>query len=105
MRWRIRFIIALAAAIVAAWGAPAQSQGGAQAQARKFLAPATQVIAIRAGRFFDARSGNLLNDQVILIRGDRITDVGAGVQIPAEARVLRPRTERSGRHSGGRRFS
>src|SRR5712664_4754386 len=88
MRWRIRFIIALAAAIVAAWGAPARSQGGAQAQARKFLAPATQVIAIRAGRFFDARSGNLLNDQVILIRGDRITGVGAGVQIPAEARVL-----------------
>src|SRR5204863_10091203 len=47
-----------------------------------------QVVAIRAGRLFDARSGNLLNNQIVLIRGDRITDVGSAVQIPREARVI-----------------
>src|SRR6266704_2071672 len=88
MRWHTRFIIGLAAMIVAASGTPARSQGGAQAQARKFLAPPTQVVAIRAGRFFDAKSGNILNNQIVLIKGDRITDVGAAVQIPPEARVL-----------------
>src|SRR5882757_3217116 len=92
MRWQLRFIVGLAAMFVAA-GTPARSQesagaGGAQAQARKFLAPPTQVVAIRAGRFFDAKSGVMLNNQVVLIRGDRIVDVGAAVQIPPEARVL-----------------
>src|SRR5580765_8017785 len=93
MAWRTRFIVGLTAVIVAASGAPGRSQegagaGGAQAQARKFLAPPTQVVAIRAGRFFDAKSGTLLNNQVVLIKGDRITDVGAAVQIPPDARVL-----------------
>ena len=92
MRWQTGFIVGLAAMIVAASGTPARSQGtgagGAQAQARKFLASPTQVVAIRAGRFFDAKSGSMLNNQVVLIRGDRITDVGAAVQIPPEARVL-----------------
>ena len=93
MRWQTGFITALTAAIVAASGAPARSQegpsaAGAQPQARKFLAPPAQVVAIRAGRFFDAKSGNMLNNQVVLIRGDRITDVGAAVQIPPDARVL-----------------
>ena len=93
MPWQTRFIIGLTVVLVAASGPPARSQegagaGGAQAQARKFLAPPAQVVAIRAGRFFDAKSGNLLNNQVVLIKGDRIVDVGATVQIPPEARVL-----------------
>jgi len=54
----------------------------------KFLAPADQSIAIRAGRMFDSRSGTMLNNQVILIRGDKITDVGPGLAIPAGARVI-----------------
>src|SRR5262245_49377407 len=62
--------------------------GGAQAQARKFLAPATQVIAVRAGRLFDSKTGAMLNNHVILIRGDRITDVGPSVQIPSGTRVI-----------------
>jgi imidazolonepropionase-like amidohydrolase len=57
-------------------------------QERKFLAPSGQVVAIRAGKLFDAKSGNLLNNQVILIRGDRIADVGSAVQIPGGARVI-----------------
>ena len=64
-------------------GQPVLAQG-----VGKYLAPADQVIAIRAGRLFDARSGNLVNNQVVLIKGDRIADVGAAVNIPAGARVL-----------------
>ncbi len=49
-----------------------------------------QVVAVRAGRMFDPKSGTNVPDQVVLIRGDRITDVGpaARVQIPAGARVI-----------------
>ena len=50
--------------------------------------PAAQTVAVRAGRLFDPRSGTLLANQVIVIRGDRITDVGPNVQIPAGARVI-----------------
>ena len=47
-------------------------------------------IAVRAGRLFDPRSGTNLLDQVVLIKGDLITDVGPAdrVQIPAGARVI-----------------
>src|SRR5205809_1480499 len=37
---------------------------------------------------FDARSGALVSNQVVLIKGDRVTDVGANLQIPAGARVI-----------------
>jgi imidazolonepropionase-like amidohydrolase len=47
-----------------------------------------QIVAVRAGRLFDPRSGTLRANQIILIRGDRITDVGASVAIPANARVI-----------------
>ena len=49
-----------------------------------------QVIAIRAGRLFDAKAGQLLTDQVVLINGDRITEVGPAsrVSIPPEAKVI-----------------
>ena len=51
---------------------------------------AGQLVAVRAGRLFDPKSGANLPNQVVLIRGDRITDVGpvARVQIPAGARVI-----------------
>lgn len=53
-----------------------------------FLAPADQVVAVRAGRLFDAKAGTMLTNQVVLIKGDRVTDVGPTLQIPAGARVL-----------------
>ncbi len=59
-----------------------------QSQERKFITPQNQLIAIRAGKLFDAKSGNLLNNQIVLIRGDRVADVGGSVQIPREARVI-----------------
>ena len=53
------------------------AQGGIASAPAKFLVSSSQVIAIRAGRLFDSRTGSMLTNQVILIRGDRIADVGA----------------------------
>src|SRR5437879_13564154 len=60
----------------------------ASPEAQKFLAPPNQVVAIRAGRLFDARSGRMLANQVIVVRGERIAEVGAGAAVPAGAMVL-----------------
>src|SRR3982074_1301419 len=53
-------------------------------------AQAQQVTAVRAGKMFDPKSGTNLTNQVVLISGDRITDVGPAdsVKIPAGARVI-----------------
>jgi len=47
-----------------------------------------QVTVIRAGRMFDARTGTMLANQTIVIRGARIADVGANVAVPTGARVI-----------------
>ena len=44
--------------------------------------------AIRAGRLIDGRGGPPVANAVILIDGDKITAVGAGLAIPANARVI-----------------
>src|ERR1041384_7052978 len=66
----------VAAAMVAAAAAAAAQTG--------------QVTAIKAGKLFDAKSGTDLQNQVILVAGDRIADVGpaASVKIPAGAKVI-----------------
>ncbi|HUR32843.1 MAG TPA: amidohydrolase family protein [Vicinamibacterales bacterium] len=46
------------------------------------------VTVVRAGRLFDPRTGTLLTNQTIVIRGDRIVDVGASPEVPAGARVI-----------------
>src|SRR5688572_30549067 len=53
-------------------------------------APPAAGIAVRAGRLFDARAGTMLQNQVIVIKGDVIADVGpaGSVQIPAGAQVI-----------------
>jgi len=52
--------------------------------------PAPQITAIRAGRLFDSKTGQLLTRQVILLNGDRITDLGpeGRISIPSGARVI-----------------
>jgi imidazolonepropionase-like amidohydrolase len=50
--------------------------------------PAAAVTAIRAGRFIDVEAGRVLQNQVILVSGGKITAVGADVRIPAAAEVL-----------------
>ena len=66
-------------------GVVIHSQGGAPT---RFVTPPAQVIAIRAGRMFDSRAGTLLSNQVIVIRGDRISEVGADAAIPAGAQIV-----------------
>jgi imidazolonepropionase-like amidohydrolase len=53
------------------------------------VAPAG-VTAVRAGRLFDSQSGRMLTNQVVVIRDERIVEVGpeAQVKIPAGARVI-----------------
>jgi imidazolonepropionase-like amidohydrolase len=47
-------------------------------------------VAVRAGRLFDSKSGRMLTRQVVLIQGERITDVGpeGRIPIPVGARVI-----------------
>jgi len=88
MRWQavLRAVgFCMAVAIVGLPATMVWSQGQDPAP---FLAPAIQVVAVRAGRLFDSRTGTLLTNQVVLIRGDRIAEVGSAVQIPPEATVL-----------------
>src|SRR4030088_2038988 len=49
-----------------------------------------QLVAVRAGRLFDPKSGTNLVNQVVLISGERITEGGpAGrVKIPGGAKVI-----------------
>jgi len=53
-------------------------------------APPSQGVAVRAGRLFDPKSGTNLANQVILIKGDRITDVGPAdkIHIPPGVQVI-----------------
>lgn len=65
------------AALPAAWPQPPNAQPR----------PA-ETVAVRAGKLFDPRSGNMLSNQTIIINGERIVDVGPNVQVPAGARVI-----------------
>lgn len=92
MGWQGRLAVVFVAAVIGAATTPVRSQEGGTARypqvQKKYLAPADQIVAIRAGRLFDAKSGTMLDNQVVLIKGDRITDVGGSVAIPAGARVV-----------------
>jgi imidazolonepropionase-like amidohydrolase len=50
----------------------------------------SRVVAVRAGHLFNSKSGTMLANQVVLIDGEKITDVGPAdkVQIPAGVQVI-----------------
>ena len=52
--------------------------------------PAPRLFAVRAGRLFDSNTGRMLTRQVVIVSGERITEVGSEfqVKIPAGARVI-----------------
>lgn len=95
MRRNTRYPILLAMlglAVSLPWAQAARPAAGQSGPENSAASPnaADQVVAIRAGRLFDSKSGNMLSNQVVLIRGDRITDVvpaGRAI-IPAGARVI-----------------
>src|SRR5206468_11482813 len=61
-----------------------QGRGG-----RGAAPPGTQkVTAVRAGRIVDPDTGTAAANQVILVEGDRITNVGANLPIPQGAEVI-----------------
>ena len=90
MCWQPKWFIGVALGIVGLSAGVVWPQGGGgQAQEPSpYFAPPTQVVAVRAGRLFDAKTGTMLSNQVVLIKGDRITDVGPALQIPPDARVI-----------------
>jgi imidazolonepropionase-like amidohydrolase len=53
-------------------------------------APPPETVAIRAGRMFDSKGARMLMNQVVILNGDKITDVGpeGQVRIPAGVRVI-----------------
>src|SRR2546425_2166963 len=94
-----RTLVILFGAVIAAASIPAgaqEAEGTATAartpsasrEARKFVAPANQLIVIRAARLFDSRSGRIVANPVIVVRGERIAEVGSGVPVPAGATVI-----------------
>jgi len=65
--------------------APCVADGGI------FSCPAApKTVAIRAGHLFDSKSGQMLANQVVVITGDRVVEVGAAssVKVPAGAEVI-----------------
>jgi imidazolonepropionase-like amidohydrolase len=48
-------------------------------------APAQRLTLIKAGRLFDARTGQMLSNQAILVEGDRIKEVGTAAAVAAHA--------------------
>src|SRR5437870_4045541 len=47
-----------------------------------------QITAIKAGSLMNPDAGAVLNDQVILVRDNRVAAVGKGLSIPAGAKVI-----------------
>ena len=56
--------------------------------ARAQATDASATVAIRAARLLDVRTGRYLLDPVLIVRGERVDTVGAGLAIPAGARVI-----------------
>jgi imidazolonepropionase-like amidohydrolase len=92
--WKAAMVFAVVAAagnFVAASGQATRPEAPPFDAARLTMQPPPpEGVAIRAGRLFDPRTGTNLANQVIVIQGERIADVGPAdrVKIPAGARVI-----------------
>src|SRR5712692_2756796 len=79
-----RVVLTTVLLVVAGVGLDLYAQGGrgaAQAGSQK-------VTAIRAGRLIDPETGTALANQIILVEGERIKEIGGSVAIPAGAEVI-----------------
>ena len=65
---------------------------GAMCQAQESKAPAGTIVAIRAGKVLDVRTGNSGSDQIIWIEGEKIKAIGKAAeiqkQLPAGAKII-----------------
>src|ERR1700704_5718296 len=52
------------------------------------LNSASQIVAIKAGKLLDPETGKTTVDQVILVEGNRIKEIGGNVAIPAGAKII-----------------
>ena len=52
------------------------------------LAQTNNITAIKAGKLIDTQSGKVLENQIILVEGDTIKQVGANISIPANATII-----------------
>ena len=77
---RAAFLIRNSLFVMAVFGASGTGIGQTQTPA--------QVTAIRAGRLLDPEGGRILTNQIILVEGARIREVGPNVAIPAGAQVI-----------------
>jgi len=55
---------------------------------RAQLNSTSQIVAIKAGKLLDPETGKTTANQVILVEGNRIKEIGANVAIPAEAKII-----------------
>jgi len=83
-----RVVSAIALCLAAGLPAVVGGQGGIASAPARFLASPEHVFAVRAGRLFDSRSGSMAANQIILVKGDRIAEVGASVTVPTGATVI-----------------
>jgi len=52
------------------------------------LNSASQIVAIKAGKLLDPETGKTTANQIILVEGNKIKEIGANVAIPAEAKII-----------------
>jgi len=56
--------------------------------ARAQLNSNSGIVAIKAGKLLDPESGKTAANQVILVEGNRIKEIGGNVSVPAEAKII-----------------
>lgn len=79
----IRTPIIILAALTVALSSPVFAQTQPAEKPKQSLQ-----TAVRAAQLLDVRSGRMINNAVVLIEGERISAVGAGLPIPAGATVI-----------------
>src|SRR5207253_11105653 len=52
------------------------------------FAQTSTVTAIKCGRLINPADGSITQNAIILVRGDRVEQVGAGLKIPDGAKVI-----------------
>jgi imidazolonepropionase-like amidohydrolase len=86
MRARFSLLLVILAAHLHAQGT--RPEAGPFSASLAYSPPPAQGVAVRAGRLFESKSGTMLKNEVILIKGDRITAVGPSDRITIPSGTL-----------------